>query len=76
MCENHPDQPFNGVHACNCGAAGTPCPVCHPSTPDERRGCRGASNPMSGEEDLRVVHGYVCNLAPISDWRRWQVIAM
>ena len=35
VCENHPDQPFTGPHACNCGGAGMPCPACNPSTPDE-----------------------------------------
>jgi hypothetical protein len=35
FCENHPDQPWEGPHACSCGGAGMPCPVCNPSTPDE-----------------------------------------
>ena len=29
VCENHPDMPWEGKHACPCGAAGAPCPVCN-----------------------------------------------
>jgi hypothetical protein len=38
VCENHPERPWIGKHACNCGAAGIPCPVCNPcddETPPE-----------------------------------------
>jgi hypothetical protein len=24
VCENHPDQPWEGPHACSCGDAGMP----------------------------------------------------
>ncbi len=30
VCENHPDQPWLGDYACECGGAGAPCPVCNP----------------------------------------------
>lgn len=33
VCEAHPDQPWEGLHACRCGAAGAPCPHCN--TPDD-----------------------------------------
>jgi hypothetical protein len=26
VCENHPDQPWEGPHTCTCGAVGAPCP--------------------------------------------------
>jgi hypothetical protein len=29
VCENHPDQPWEGPRACGCGAPGDPCPVCN-----------------------------------------------
>lgn len=29
VCEDHPDQPWEGPHACSCGAAGAPCPHCN-----------------------------------------------
>lgn len=29
VCEAHPDQPWDGPHACTCGAAGAPCPHCN-----------------------------------------------
>jgi hypothetical protein len=29
VCEEHPGRPWAGLHACNCGAAGMPCPVCN-----------------------------------------------
>lgn len=29
VCEDHPDQPWDGPHACTCGAAGAPCPHCN-----------------------------------------------
>ena len=35
VCENHPDQPFAGPHACRCGGAGMPCPKCNPSNQDK-----------------------------------------
>jgi hypothetical protein len=25
VCENHPDQPWQGPHGCTCGSAGAPC---------------------------------------------------
>jgi hypothetical protein len=31
VCEDHPDAPWDGKHACTCGAAGMPCPQCNPS---------------------------------------------
>ena len=34
VCENHPDTPWSGEHACNCGGAGMPCPKCNPSDQD------------------------------------------
>jgi hypothetical protein len=27
VCEVHQDQPWEGPHACTCGAAGAPCPA-------------------------------------------------
>ena len=35
VCENHPDRPWDGKHACNCGGAGAPCPRCNPSDEDD-----------------------------------------
>jgi hypothetical protein len=32
VCENHPDRPWEGKRACQCGA-GAPCPICN--TPRE-----------------------------------------
>ena len=29
VCENHPDRPWEGEHACGCGGAGAPCPWCN-----------------------------------------------
>jgi hypothetical protein len=34
VCEEHPDQPWQGPHACTCGAADAPCPHCN-SAEDE-----------------------------------------
>ena len=31
VCENHPDRPWEGPRACNCGGAGAPCPACNAS---------------------------------------------
>jgi hypothetical protein len=33
VCENHPQEPWEGKNACGCGAAGAPCPNCN--TPSE-----------------------------------------
>jgi hypothetical protein len=30
VCEEHPGRPWDGDHACPCGAAGAPCPWCNP----------------------------------------------
>jgi hypothetical protein len=35
VCENHPDQPWEGPHACARGGAGAPCPRCNAATGDE-----------------------------------------
>jgi hypothetical protein len=29
VCENHADRPWEGPHACECGGAGMPCPICN-----------------------------------------------
>jgi hypothetical protein len=29
VCESHPARPWEGEHACTCGAAGAPCPWCN-----------------------------------------------
>jgi hypothetical protein len=29
VCENHPERPWDGPHACSCGGAGAPCPNCN-----------------------------------------------
>jgi hypothetical protein len=34
VCETHDDLPWDGEHACGCGAAGMPCPACNPSDKD------------------------------------------
>jgi hypothetical protein len=31
VCENHPTRPWEGEHACTCGGAGAPCPMCNSS---------------------------------------------
>src|SRR5262249_33759713 len=31
VCESHPERPWEGSHACGCGGAGMPCPICNPS---------------------------------------------
>jgi hypothetical protein len=32
VCENHPDRPFEGEHACTCSGAGAPCSNCNPTS--------------------------------------------
>jgi hypothetical protein len=34
VCETHDDRPWDGEYACDCGAAGMPCPNCNPSDRD------------------------------------------
>jgi hypothetical protein len=29
VCESHLERPWQGRHACSCGAAGAPCPICN-----------------------------------------------
>ena len=29
ICENHPDRHAMGERACECGGAGSPCPLCN-----------------------------------------------
>ena len=29
VCESHPQEPWDGEHACGCGAPGMPCPECN-----------------------------------------------
>jgi hypothetical protein len=44
VCENHPERPWQGPNACECGGAGMRCPSCNcadghemrlPFTPDD-----------------------------------------
>jgi hypothetical protein len=37
VCEDHPGRPWDGPHACPCGAAGVPCPWCNVPAPGETR---------------------------------------
>jgi hypothetical protein len=30
VCEAHAERPWIGDYACQCGAAGMPCPACNP----------------------------------------------
>lgn len=34
VCESHPDRPFLGDGACDCGGAGAPCPICMRTDPE------------------------------------------
>jgi hypothetical protein len=34
VCEYHPDRPWEGPHACDCGGAGAPCPICNGTDAD------------------------------------------
>lgn len=34
VCENHPEQPWEGDRACSCGGAGMPCKICNPYDED------------------------------------------
>jgi len=43
VCETHDDVPWDGEHACGCGAAGKPCPNCNPSDKDARREASSAT---------------------------------
>ncbi len=36
VCEDHPDRPFQGEHARDCGGAGAPCPRCNASDDEPR----------------------------------------
>jgi hypothetical protein len=29
VCEDHPDRPWEGSHACSGGGVGAPCPACN-----------------------------------------------
>jgi hypothetical protein len=33
VCEAHPDRPWSGPRACECGGAALPCDVCNPDEP-------------------------------------------
>jgi hypothetical protein len=34
VCEDHPDAPWDGIHARICDSPGVPCPQCNPSDLD------------------------------------------
>jgi hypothetical protein len=34
VCEAHPDRPWLGGRACDCGAPGDPCPICNHADAD------------------------------------------
>jgi hypothetical protein len=35
VCEEHPWRPWEGENACDCGAAGMPCPICNTAEPPQ-----------------------------------------
>jgi len=47
VCETHPDQPWQGPHACACGGAGAPCPRSNACIVEER--FRRGSSPMASK---------------------------
>jgi hypothetical protein len=42
VCEAHPEQTWEGPHACTCDAAGAPCQACNKPVQTSRHGCRKA----------------------------------
>jgi hypothetical protein len=56
VCEDHPDKPWEGEHACACGGAGAPCPTCNAPT-------EGAM--------LRMPKGFKTVLDK-DGWRHWR----
>jgi len=73
VCECHPERSREGPHACGCGGAGMPCPICNPSdglTPprmprgfveDEDVGTRHWSSPRPARTcSLRTARGVWC----------------
>src|ERR1700722_4428055 len=47
VCENHPEKPWEGEHACRCGGAGMPCPTATQATTIARHRRRKVSEPYS-----------------------------
>jgi hypothetical protein len=59
VCENHPDTPWDGDHACSCGGAGAPCPRCNPSDRTTRHGRRPAHMSSSTRRDGAISKGWI-----------------
>jgi hypothetical protein len=52
VCEEHPYRPWQGVRACDCGAAGAPCPDCN-TTEDTSEGIEEPRLPFTSDDETR-----------------------
>jgi hypothetical protein len=64
VCEDHPDQPWEGPHACACGGAGAPCPAAMPRPLMSRRASRKTLSQMASKGGW-PPHDYVDAAGPI-----------
>jgi hypothetical protein len=55
VCEEHPYRPWQGVRACDCGAAGAPCPDCNTLKNGTPKGSFALSDPKSLCNDIAVA---------------------
>jgi hypothetical protein len=58
VCEIYRDKPWEGPHACQCGAPGAPCTSLQCTNAATRGGCRAASKPRSTRTagGIELVH--------------------
>jgi hypothetical protein len=52
VCEAHPERPWQGPLACECGAPGAPCPDCN-SSHDISEGIETPRLPFKPEDESR-----------------------
>lgn len=51
VCETHNERPLLGDYACNCGAAGAPCPACNRADPADPASVPGMPRGFLIKED-------------------------
>jgi transposase len=67
VCENHPDKPWEGEHACPCGGAGMPRRNCNMSDDDKIMQCRRVATRY---DKLAANYLAFIKLASIRIWLR------
>jgi hypothetical protein len=72
VCENHPDQPWTGPHACTYGGAGALVLAARTPPPASRRACRrGSSQTSEPDPDVERRASRAGTTSLVAHFTKW-----